>query len=259
MTAQLPRPGGSLRLDALGDELLHVALQLDPDSHRALRAASKTMRARLDACCVLSEWLCTTGAEHSFCFDRTWNHFTKTHQPVPAGSGRRIPGSRWAVGDVAFVAFANRLLARRIPDGSFYEITPVPCEGSAITFAAGWGSEVWVGLGPSVTAPSSRLVHARLTPDLTGLERLLSITQLEDEPRVWCVCANQFGLVGVRGRSVLLWGGSAWRPLVPKLDEINHAIMGPDEDALVSAAPDGTIWMAYDNPNEGTDLCKFLD
>ena len=227
-------------LYALDDELLPLALQLaDPDSLLALRATSKVLRARLDARVRLVEHVCTTSRTASFCFDMTLNHFTKTHQPVPPGVGARLAYSRWSVGDRAFVCFDRALLARRVPDGAFVDVTPADCKGSPLLFASGWGRDVWLGTATS-------LVHARLTPDLSAVERTLSVWRARsaaaaDHPPPWVVLAtfaNGHGLFGVLRdgeRALMRWTGAAWEPVLSEFDWMRS------QGASFAVSPGGAV------------------
>jgi hypothetical protein len=141
---------------------------------------------------------------------------------------------------VAFVGFKHKLLARRVPDGAFYDLTPTEAEGG-IRFAAGWGRDVWVG------TTSGRVIHARLTTDLAALERTLSVS----EPATWLgaevrlVSANQHGLIGYQAHALLQWSGSGWKILVPRIYEDVHHDVYAREDVHVSVAPCGALCFAH--------------
>jgi hypothetical protein len=204
-------------LYALHDELLALASQLEPDALLALRATSAVLRERLNACVRLVEHVCTTSRYDSFCYDMTLSHFTKTTVRVPDGVGPRLAYSRWAVGDRAFVCFARALLARRVPSGDFVDVTPAEFKGSTLLFAAGWGRDVWVGTATSI-------VHARLTPKLTALERTCAIWRATPGAAakvLAATCANAHGLFGIVSNgedSLMRWSGSEWLPLLREFD-----------------------------------------
>lgn len=190
------------------DGLTAVASCLDSDSLRKLARTCQRVRTLVKERIELKEWLCVTDSTDSRCYPRGLNRYAVSHVLVPEDCGDPIPSSRWAVGDVAFVAFRDRLLARRVPSGEFYDVTPhAVASGEPLAWCAGHGRRVWVGVDGAV-------VEATLVPDMLSFGRERRVAVAANGPQVACACASEHGLLGIDSQAVVYrYDNAAWVPL----------------------------------------------